>query len=162
MGKRNGTVIHRFHRWHRFLRRAGGELLADGADCAEEESNGSNSNPSGAHCAGARRSRFKSLPICGYNRRFWVQVPSRPAPVLVLVLSPQGGTRTRSQPNSQPTHANPSLRVRVGVRVRPRDPSAPLRPCGRTSRPAPFQLDPSNLKLPLRTRGLPRRSHPGR
>ena len=41
----------------------------------------------------------------------------RPAPV--LVLSPQGGTRTRSPPpNSQPSHANPSLRVGVGVRVR--------------------------------------------
>jgi hypothetical protein len=83
-------------------------------------------------------------------------------------------TRTRTQPEGQYSYSNPDfpkngspplrvrVGVRVGVRVRPRDPSAPLRPCGRTSRPAPFQLDPSNLKLPLRTRGLPRRSHPGR
>ena len=52
-------------------------LSADGADCADEEAKGSNSNRSGAHSAGARRSWFKSLPICvlcaicGYNRRFW-------------------------------------------------------------------------------------------
>jgi len=62
MGKRNGAVIHRFHRWHRFLRRAGGELLADGADCAEEESNGSNSNPSGAHLVDVPRSEPNPNP----------------------------------------------------------------------------------------------------
>jgi hypothetical protein len=39
-------------------------LSADGADCADEEAKGSDSNPSGAHSAGARRSRFKFQPIC--------------------------------------------------------------------------------------------------
>jgi hypothetical protein len=41
--------------------------------------------------------------------------PSRP--VLVLVLSPKGGTRTRSPPNSEPSNANPSFRVRVRTRT---------------------------------------------
>jgi hypothetical protein len=38
------------------------------------------------------------------------------------VLSPQGGTRTRSPPNAQPSHVYPSLRVRVGVRPSPNPP----------------------------------------
>ncbi len=38
------------------------------------------------------------------------------------VLSPQGGTRTRSPPNAQPSHVYPSLRVRVGARPSPNPP----------------------------------------
>jgi len=65
-----------------------------------------------------------------FNRRFRVPVSSRP--VLVLVLSPQGGTRTRSRSNSQPSDTNPSLRVRVGVRSSP-NPRHPAGPSGLAS-----------------------------
>ncbi len=74
--------------------------------------------------------------------------PSFPSPfVLVLVLSPQGGTRTR-HPNSTPTSPTriPSARVRVRVRVPPSktalqgNPSLPKTrfPSSRSTPSAPF------------------------
>ncbi len=67
--------------WGRFSLKQAVHLSADGADCADEEAKASNSNQSGTHPTGARRSRFNSLSICvicaicGYNRRFWVLGP---------------------------------------------------------------------------------------
>ena len=77
---------------------------------------------------------------------FQCQVSSPPSsrPIvleLVLVLSPKGGTRTRSHHHS-PRHDSSSARVRVGVRV-PRSPSVRL-----------------DLPPPRRSRHLPGRRAP--
>ncbi len=102
----------------------------------------------------SRRQEAVPLPPSG-----GASVPtSRAFPlVLVPVLSPQGGTRTRpaNRPSNAPTH--PSARVRVGVRVPPPHTPTP------TPAPTPPPLLPSRLRAKptclanLRPRPNPRR-----